>query len=217
VEHWYRYWTQIENLFRDTKLGTALRHLPSGYQQVNRAWMWGALLGASIIGWLHQLTATTGADGRLHGQGVRGGQAMIATLQHRLLHVLARLVHHAGRRSCACHPNTSSSPRSWPASAPCLHRPDHAEPRRTTPNTARPSIGNRPPAATCGPATCTQPDNPPEKINTAEPRSAHALLAGFGSEAWGARTGALSRTAAATVAERRRAAVRRRAGAGQLP
>jgi hypothetical protein len=96
VEHWYRYWTQIENLFRDTKLGTALRHLPSGYQQVNRAWMWGALLGASIIGWLHQLTATTGADGRLHGQGVRGGQAMIATLQHRLLHVLARLVHHAG-------------------------------------------------------------------------------------------------------------------------
>lgn len=95
MEHWYRHRTQIENLFRDTKLGTAVRHLPSGYQQVNRAWMWGALLGASVIGWLHQLTATTGADGRLHGHGVRGGQAMIATLQHRLLRVPARLVPHA--------------------------------------------------------------------------------------------------------------------------
>jgi hypothetical protein len=28
--------------FRDSKLGAALRHLPSGYPQVNLAWMWGA-------------------------------------------------------------------------------------------------------------------------------------------------------------------------------
>jgi hypothetical protein len=96
VEHWYRHRTSIENIFRDAKLGAALRHLPSGYPQVNTAWMWGALLAASIAGWLHQLTGTAGADGALTGHGIRGGQAMIATLRHRLIRVPARLTRHAG-------------------------------------------------------------------------------------------------------------------------
>jgi len=43
TEHWHRHRTSIENLFRDSKIGAALRHLPSGYPQVNLAWMWGAL------------------------------------------------------------------------------------------------------------------------------------------------------------------------------
>ncbi len=96
VEHWYRHRTEIENVFRDAKLGAALRHLPSGYPQVNTAWMWGALLAASIAGWLHQLTATPGPGGRLAGHGVREGQAMIATLRRKLIRVPARLVRHAG-------------------------------------------------------------------------------------------------------------------------
>jgi hypothetical protein len=95
VEHWYRHRTAIENLFRDSKIGAALRHLPSGYPQINRAWMWAALLAASIAGWLHQLTADHTPTG-LIGHGVRGGQAMIATLRHRLIRIPARLIHHAG-------------------------------------------------------------------------------------------------------------------------
>jgi hypothetical protein len=95
VEHWYRHRTSIENIFKDAKLGGALRHLPSGYPQINTAWMWGALLAASIAGWLHQLTAVE-SNGRLFGHGVRGGQAMIATLRHRLIRVPARLIRHAG-------------------------------------------------------------------------------------------------------------------------
>ena len=95
VEHWYRHRTSIENLFRDSKHGAALRHLPSGYPAVNTAWMWGALLAASIAGWLHQLTATAGS-GRLTGHGARGGKAMIATLRHRLIRVPARLIRHGG-------------------------------------------------------------------------------------------------------------------------
>ncbi len=95
IEHWYRRRTQVENVFRDTKLGAALRHLPSGYPQVNRAWMWSALLAASLAGWLHHLTATSGTAG-LIGHGVRGGQAMIATLRHRLIRIPARLTRHAG-------------------------------------------------------------------------------------------------------------------------
>jgi Transposase DDE domain group 1 len=96
VEHWYRHRTTIENIFRDAKHGAALRHLPSGYPQVNTAWMWGALIATSIAGWLHQLTATPDTDGELLGWGVREGKAMIATLRHRLVRVPARLIRHAG-------------------------------------------------------------------------------------------------------------------------
>jgi hypothetical protein len=97
VEHWYRHRTTIENIFRDSKHGAALRHLPSGYPQVNMAWMWGALLAASMAAWLHQLTATTRGETILDGHGVRGGKAMIATLRRRLIAIPARLVHHAGQ------------------------------------------------------------------------------------------------------------------------
>jgi hypothetical protein len=95
VEHWYRHRTTIENIFRDSKLGAALRHLPSGYPQVNMAWMWGALLAASMAAWLHQLTAITAGEDILAGHGVRGGKAMIATLRWRLIAVPGRLIRHA--------------------------------------------------------------------------------------------------------------------------
>ena len=96
VEHWYRHRTTIENIFRDSKHGAALRHLPSGYPQVNTAWMWGALLAATMAAWLHQLTTSTRGEGITEGHGARGGKAMIATLRHRLIAIPARLVHHAG-------------------------------------------------------------------------------------------------------------------------
>ena len=94
AEHWYRHRTSIENLFRDSKHGAALRHLPSGYPQVNMAWMWGALLAASMAAWLHQLTGATRGEA-LEGHGVRGGKAMIATLRRLLISVPGRLVRHA--------------------------------------------------------------------------------------------------------------------------
>jgi hypothetical protein len=96
AEHWYRHRTTIENIFRDSKHGAALRHLPSGYPEVNTAWMWGALLAASMAAWLHQLTAATRGEEVLEGHGTRGGKAMIATLRRRLIAIPARLVRHAG-------------------------------------------------------------------------------------------------------------------------
>ena len=95
AEHWYRHRTSIENLFRDSKLGAALRHLPSGYPQVNLAWMWGALLAAAMAAWLHQLTALALGEDIVQGHGVRGGKAMIATLRWRLIAVPGRLTRHA--------------------------------------------------------------------------------------------------------------------------
>jgi hypothetical protein len=97
VEHWYRHRTTVENIFRDSKHGAALRHLPSGYPRVNMAWMWGALLAACMAAWLHQLTAITAGEQILAGHGARGGKAMIATLRHRLVAVPGRLVRHAGQ------------------------------------------------------------------------------------------------------------------------
>ena len=97
AEHWYRHRTTVENIFRDSKLGAALRHLPSGYPQVNLAWMWGALLAANMAAWLHQLTAITAGQDILAGHGVRGGKAMIATLRWRLIAVPGRLTRHARR------------------------------------------------------------------------------------------------------------------------
>ena len=95
AEHWYRHRTTAENLFRESKLDAALRHLPSGYPRVNLAWMWGALLAASMAAWLHQLTAITAGEDILTGHGVRGGKAMIATLRWRLVAVPGRLVRHS--------------------------------------------------------------------------------------------------------------------------
>jgi hypothetical protein len=106
VEHWYRHRTSIENLFRDSKHGAALRHLPSGYPEVNTAWMWGALLAASMAAWLHQLTATEGPTGHLSGWGARDGKAMIATLRHRLIRVPARLSFQSGQPTLHPPPGT---------------------------------------------------------------------------------------------------------------
>jgi hypothetical protein len=75
--------------FGDSKHGAALRHLPSGYPRVNLAWMWGALLAATMAAWLHQLTAITAGEDILAGHGVRGGKAMIATLRWRLIAIPA--------------------------------------------------------------------------------------------------------------------------------
>jgi hypothetical protein len=95
AEHWYRHRTTVEHIFRDSKPGAALRHLPSGYPQVNLAWMWGALLAATVAAWLHQLTAITAGEDILAGHGVRGGKAMIATLRWRLIAVPGRLTRHS--------------------------------------------------------------------------------------------------------------------------
>jgi hypothetical protein len=97
VEHWYRHRTAVENLFRDSKHGAALRHLPSGHEQVNTAWMWASLIAAAVAAWLHQLTGLIDGGDLVEGHGTRGGKAMIATLRRVLIAVPARLVRHGGQ------------------------------------------------------------------------------------------------------------------------
>ncbi len=96
-EYWYRHRTTVENVFRDSRHGAALRHLPSGYTEVNTAWMWASLIAAAIAAWCHQLTGVITGGKLVAGHGTRGGKAMIATLRRVLIAVPARLVSHGGQ------------------------------------------------------------------------------------------------------------------------
>jgi Transposase DDE domain group 1 len=96
-EHWYRHRTSIENIFRDSKHGAALRHPPSGSTEINTAWMWASLIAAAIAAWLHQLTGLISGGELLEGHGTHGGKAMIATLRRTLIATPARLVSHGGQ------------------------------------------------------------------------------------------------------------------------
>ena len=154
AEHWYRHRTTIENIFRDSKHGAALRHLPSGYAQVNTAWMWGALLAASMAAWLHQLTAATRGETILAGHGVRGGKAMIATLRRRLIAVPgpARAPRRAADPAAAARPRPARrGPR--PPAGPARNA------LTTGPKAPTPEPGNREPGATPGHQACPRTRN----------------------------------------------------------
>ena len=151
VEHWYRHRTSIENIFRDSKHGAALRHLPSGHEQVNTAWMWASLIAAAIAAWLHQLTGLILGGELVEGHGVRGGKAMIATLRRRLIAVPARLVSHGGQLIMRLAPG------------PCL-LPQVLAAIRALPGpaaTRRPGTIRAPHAATGTPAPRTRPPKAP--------------------------------------------------------
>ena len=48
IEYWFRERAWIEERHRDSKLGYALVHLPSGSWRVNQAWMWSAYLATNL-------------------------------------------------------------------------------------------------------------------------------------------------------------------------
>jgi len=87
VEHWYRHRTDIEALNKDGKHGAALRHMPSADRDVNRVWMWAALLACAISAWLQELTGIDRGNGR--------GRATITRLRRELINIPARVIHPA--------------------------------------------------------------------------------------------------------------------------
>jgi hypothetical protein len=86
VEAWFRERGQVEERIKDSKLGMALRHLPSGSAAVNAVWMWAALLALNCSALLQALGGID-TGGRAHGKRLR----------RELLGVPGRLVRHAGR------------------------------------------------------------------------------------------------------------------------
>jgi hypothetical protein len=63
VEHFHRCRAQIEERFKDLKLGQALRHLPSGNLAANRLWLACALLALNITAWVCDISPAAGASG----------------------------------------------------------------------------------------------------------------------------------------------------------
>ena len=63
VEHFHRQRAQIEERFKDAKLGQALRHLPSRDLNANRLWLCCALLALNICAWVCDISPAAGASG----------------------------------------------------------------------------------------------------------------------------------------------------------
>jgi hypothetical protein len=85
TEHWYRHRTDIEALNKDGKHGAALRHMPSADRDVNRGWMWAALLACAISAWLQEITGIDRGNGR--------GRRTLTRLRRELINTPARVVH----------------------------------------------------------------------------------------------------------------------------
>jgi DDE family transposase len=63
VEHFHRQRAEIEERFKDAKLGQALRHLPSGKLAANRLWLACALLALNITAWVCDISPAAAASG----------------------------------------------------------------------------------------------------------------------------------------------------------
>lgn len=88
IESWFRQRALVEERIKDSKLGLALRHLPSGYEAVNNMWMWSGFFALNISAWLQAITGhDEGKDGRAHGKRLR----------RELISVAARITKHAKR------------------------------------------------------------------------------------------------------------------------
>ena len=64
VEHFHRCRAQIEERFKDAKLGQALRHLPSGKLAANRLWLACCLLALNLSAWICDLSPAAAASGQ---------------------------------------------------------------------------------------------------------------------------------------------------------
>lgn len=86
IEYWFRERAWIEERIKDSKLGMALRHLPSGHEATNACWMWACLLALNLSAWTQTL-GQVDDDGRAHGKRLR----------RQLLCLPARIIRHARR------------------------------------------------------------------------------------------------------------------------
>jgi hypothetical protein len=95
VEHFHRQRAQIEERFKDAKLGHALRHLPSGKPAANRLWLCCTLLALNICAWVCDISPAAGASGTAPDDTPLRRHAK--KLRHLLFCVPARIVRSARR------------------------------------------------------------------------------------------------------------------------
>jgi hypothetical protein len=157
VEHFHRRRAQIEERFKDAKLGQPLRHLPSGDMDANRLWLACCLLALNITAMICDISPAAGActdapDGtplRRHAKALRQilfcvpariTRTARQTIVHlpdgfRHLHVFKRPTRPPTRsapRNTPRFPSPTTSRRTRPARRPRIHahRVPSAPPRR---------------------------------------------------------------------------------------
>ena len=96
VEHFHRHRAQIEERFKDLKLGQALRHLPSGKLATNRLWLCCALLALNLCAWVCDISPAAGASGQADDENAPLRRHAKA-LRHILFCVPGRIVRTARR------------------------------------------------------------------------------------------------------------------------
>ena len=89
VEHFHRQRAQIEERFKDAKLGHALRHLPSRSLNANRLWLCCCLLALNICAWMCDISPAAGASG--HAEPDTPLRRHAKTLRHLFFTVPARI------------------------------------------------------------------------------------------------------------------------------
>jgi Transposase DDE domain group 1 len=95
IEHFHRHRAQIEERLKDSKLGQALRHLPSGDEHANRVWLTSALLALNLTAFCCDLCPAAGASGKAPADAPIRRAAK--TLRNLLFTIPARIVR-TGRR-----------------------------------------------------------------------------------------------------------------------
>jgi len=92
--------TDIEDRIREAKLGAGMLHLPSGYAENNRVWMWAALIAGNLSTLLQTITGIdTGEQGRAHGDRLR--HQLLGPVDPRCLRCTRR-VHHRDDGNIPC-------------------------------------------------------------------------------------------------------------------
>jgi hypothetical protein len=95
VEHFHRQRAQIEERFKDAKLGQALRHLPSGKLAANRLWLCCSLLALNVCAWVCDISPAAAASGQAPDDAPLRRHAK--TLRHLFFCVPGRIVRNARR------------------------------------------------------------------------------------------------------------------------
>ena len=95
IEHFHRHRAQIEERLKESKLGQALRHLPSGNEHANRVWLTAALLALNLTAFCCDLCPAAGASGKAPDNAPLRRAAK--TLRNLMFTIPARIVR-TGRR-----------------------------------------------------------------------------------------------------------------------
>jgi hypothetical protein len=95
IEHFHRHRAQIEERLKESKLGQALRHLPSGDEHANRVWLTAALLALNLTAFCCDLCPAAGASGKAPTDAPLRRAAK--TLRNLMFNIPARIVR-TGRR-----------------------------------------------------------------------------------------------------------------------